>query len=156
MLRAAPGKPNLSITLVRGLPGSGKTSFARAMTANLARTSFVEADQYFVDPAGNYEFKQAWLPEAHADCRQRTINLLGHQTSVLVANTFSQNWEMFPYAQLAYDYAADLYIVEMQGQWKSEHNVPDYAISRMKSRWESVDWTTINQIMSGELRHDRR
>jgi len=49
--------------LVRGLPGSGKTSFASAIWNDYA---VCEADKFFYDKEGNYNFDGSKLKEAHA------------------------------------------------------------------------------------------
>ena len=50
------------LTLVRGLPGSGKSTFANWIWNEYA---VCEADKFFYDKEGNYNFDAIKLREAH-------------------------------------------------------------------------------------------
>ena len=83
--------------LVRGLPGSGKTSFASAIWNDYA---VCEADKFFYDKEGNYNFDGSKLKEAHAWCKQEVeTRMIDHQNNgqyypeIAVSNTFTQEWE---------------------------------------------------------------
>ncbi len=63
----------MKLTLVRGLPGAGKSTFAGSEA--------IEADQYFCIlsdtdvygyPTGEYRFDPKQLKDAHAWCQNRT------------------------------------------------------------------------------------
>ena len=128
-----------TLILVRGLPGSGKSSFANYMFSN----NVFETDQYFYDSDGNYNFDASKLNIAHIDCQNRVESMMAnrinqHNSEIVVANTFTQNWEMQPYFNLAekYEYNVVSLIVENYHNSKSIHNVPDETIEKMKNRFE--------------------
>jgi adenylate kinase family enzyme len=52
-----------TIYIVRGCPGSGKSTFAKTLGG-----IHIEADQYFVDADGNYNFDGSKIKNAHAWC----------------------------------------------------------------------------------------
>ena len=54
------------LTLVRGLPGSGKSTFANWIWNEYA---ICEADKFFYDKEGNYNFDATKLSQAHKWCR---------------------------------------------------------------------------------------
>jgi len=64
--------------LVRGLPGSGKTSFASAIWNDYA---VCEADKFFYDKEGNYNFDGSKLKEAHAWCKQEVETRMSRKSS---------------------------------------------------------------------------
>jgi len=56
------------LTLVRGLPGSGKSTFANFIWNDYA---ICEADKFFTDKEGNYNFDASKLKEAHKWCKEQ-------------------------------------------------------------------------------------
>jgi len=121
----------LTLTLVRGLPGSGKTTLAKTMGI-----THYETDQYFTDPTGKYEFFLSKVKEAHEWCVYLTEEALQIGESVVVSNTFITKDEMAPYVKLAKKYNARLKIVVCQGRYKSSHHVPERTMEMMRQRWE--------------------
>ena len=125
--------------LVRGIPGSGKSTFAKTISPII-----VEADQYFIDGEGNYKFDGSKIKLAHEYCRAQTeawMQTKGDQVNVdkiAVSNTFTQFWEMEPYFELAkkYGYKTFSIIVENRHGNKSIHNVPEDKVKMMKDRFE--------------------
>jgi len=125
--------------IVRGIPGSGKTTFARTLNSII-----VEADQYFMDGEGNYKFDGSKIKFAHEYCRAQTeawMQTKGDQVNVnriAVSNTFTQEWEMEPYFELAkkYGYKVFTVIVENRHGGTNEHNVSEDKIEQMKTRFE--------------------
>lgn len=124
----------LELVLIRGLPGSGKSTLARTMTKHV----HVEADMYFT-VGGRYFFNPVWLPDAHAWCQRIAEAALAAGCSVVVANTFTRNIEMRPYAEMARRHGASLRVIDAVGDWPSVHDVPIAAVERMRARWEPLD-----------------
>lgn len=122
--------PNLY--LVRGLPGAGKTTLA----GNLA-TKCIAADDYFDINFGG-EFKPHLLGEAHSFCKLNTEAWMQEGHDVAVHNTFTQEWEMEPYYNLAEEYGYNVFsiIVENRHGNSSVHNVPEKTIEKMRNRFE--------------------
>jgi phenolic acid decarboxylase len=59
-------------------------------------------------------------------------------SKIVVANTFTQEWEMEPYFTMAerYNYRIHSVIVENRHGNKNVHNVPDEKILAMTNRFE--------------------
>jgi adenylate kinase family enzyme len=124
------------LILVRGLPGSGKTTCARFLSQGSFGIKVFEADDYFTSPAG-YHFDAKHLPDAHASCIDRTSTEIARCGHAIVANTFSTIAEMQPYIDLADEYSRELIVYKMTGKYGSIHNVPAHTIERMSERWEN-------------------
>lgn len=128
------------LTLVRGLPGSGKTTFAESI---FGTENVYSADKFFEDLAGNYNFNPNEIRYAHSWCQQmvnqRMISDIENDTSVIaVANTFTQEWEMERYLELAkyYDYQVTSLIVENRHNGTNVHGVTQDKLEIMKERFQ--------------------
>lgn len=124
-----------TLYLIRGIPGSGKTTLARQMLAcGIVDAIFAADDWMDRDKHGNYKFNPASLPYAHKMCYENTRSALNAGLNVAVHNTFTTHKEMEPYKALAKN--IQLVILHCKGEWKSVHNVPDETIQRMRNRFE--------------------
>jgi predicted kinase len=130
------------LVLLRGLPGSGKSSFAKHMWSDFV---ICEADQFFYDSEGNYNFDPSKLRDAHKYCRDRVETFMSDNEKnpqfypeIVVSNTFTREWEMDEYFKLAkkYDYQVVSLIVENRHGNKNIHGVPDSKIEEMRNRFE--------------------
>jgi len=128
--------------LVRGLPGSGKTSFATAIWNDYA---VCEADKFFYDKEGNYNFDATKIKQAHEWCREQVeIRMKDNGVNpqfypeIVVSNTFTQEWEMEAYYKLAEQYGYKVFsiIVENRHEGVNQHGVPDDKLQQMKNRFE--------------------
>jgi uridine kinase len=129
------------LILLRGLPGSGKTTLGEVIL-QLPNNQLkpLSADDYFTDKDGNYNFDFTKLKEAHNDCQQRCANLMQHDVvKIVVSNTFTQEWEMKPYYEMAerYGYRVHSVIVENRHGNKNVHEVPEDKLEIMKNRFET-------------------
>ncbi len=121
--------------LVRGLPGSGKSSFVKHQLHAL--TNHFEADQFFcLNPAREYRFDQTKMNWAHQWCQDQTRQSLVSGFDTWVSNTFTTIKELRPYFKIADDTDSALVVLTMNGNFKSIHNVPDEVIHRMRARFE--------------------
>ena len=124
--------------LLRGLPGSGKSTLAKMLVGD-KDYRHKEADMYFVDRDGNYNFNPSKIKAAHRWCQEEIEFLMKYEHSpVVVSNTFTQEWEMEEYYKLAerYGYRVHSLIVENRHEGVNEHGVPEEKLEQMKNRFE--------------------
>ena len=115
----------------RGLPGSGKTTFAKSLNLK-----FFEADQYFEKFNDNkYDFKL--LKKAHQYCYQSVKEALENGKSVIVSNTMTSQKEVKEYQDLAKKLNVKFVSVILENRHNGEsiHNVPISSIEKMKKRF---------------------
>ena len=133
---------NKVLVLVRGLPGSGKSTFANLVWNNYA---ICEADKFFYDKEGNYNFDASKLKQAHEWCQNQVeTKMQDNQNNpqfypeIVVSNTFTQEWEMDAYYSLAkqYGYQVHSVIVENRHGGVNTHGVPEDKLEIMKNRFE--------------------
>ena len=120
------------LIILRGLPGSGKSTFAK-----LICNQHVEADMFFIQD-GEYKFDVSKLKQAHEWCQWKTEEWMKKRYNVVVSNTFTMEWEMEVYFELAkqYGYQVHSLIVENRHGNQSIHSVPPETIEKMKNRFE--------------------
>ena len=129
------------LLIVRGIPGAGKSTYAwkRLSEMDADRHGFVfEADSFFYGPP---DFKYKWDSElveyAHAYCLGRVADQLKNRGDAIVANTFTQWWEIERYITLAEKLGCDVEIVHSLGCFDNIHDVPKEAVDKMEKRFES-------------------
>lgn len=117
------------LIIVRGLPGSGKSTFAKTLFAN-----HLEADMYFMTD-GEYEFNPNKLHDAHIWCQNTTDHIISNGCDVVVSNTFTTMKEMKPYIEIAHKHNAEIVVYRCVKDYGSIHDVPETTIERMKHRF---------------------
>jgi len=134
-------KKTKNIYLVRGCPGSGKTTLAETLATPLGAPVY-SADHYFetiVDDAViDYKFDMSKIGAAHAQCQEKTEKAMELEfPNIFVANTFTREKEMKVYFELAEKYGYRLFslIVENRHGGKDIHNVPETSLEAMKMRF---------------------
>lgn len=124
--------PNL--TLIRGLPGSGKSTIAEYLS-DFPGAYHVETDMFFTDYNGNYEWNRENLTAAHTWCLSEARKAMKNDHEVFVSNTFTTFHELRPYFELAKEYEILPTVILCQNDWGNVHNVPVGTILNMKKRF---------------------
>ena len=135
-------KNNKNLILVRGISGSGKSTFAEEFLYPISL--LISTDDFFMID-GEYQFNPELLAENHLKCLNSVESEMKdtHQDicpNIVLHNTFTQSWEMKPYKELADNYGYNFYtiIVENRHGSNSIHDVPDHIISKQRDRFEVV------------------
>lgn len=126
------------LTLVRGLPGSGKSSWAYDIVREWPMVEHFEADMYFLDYNRKYVFNPEKIKDAHNWCQESTRIALAQGKSVVVTNTFVRVWEMEYYRTIAQNFNIEFKVYEATGNYGNVHDVPEAVVERMRSQWEEI------------------
>lgn len=119
--------------LLRGLPGNGKSTLAKSLGGK-----HFESDMFFVKD-GEYKFNANHLKMAHEWCQTMVWGNMKDQTdTIVVSNTFTQEWEMKPYYEMAerFGYTVFSLVVENRHGGVNEHGVPDETLEKMENRFQ--------------------
>jgi predicted kinase len=140
----------MQITLMRGLPGSGKSFLANKLDATVLST-----DDFFTTEGG-YDFDSAQIGQAHSWNQRRVETAMMKKTEhIVVDNTNIMFWEMKPYVLLADKYGYEIEFVESQSEWawnpqecfnKNSHGVPLEVITNMKQRYQPIQNGILDMI----------
>lgn len=127
------------VIILRGVSGSGKSSFADFLGNRLcdSRVGVCSADNYHLDKDGNYKFNLSKIGEAHSWCRAEFEHCLSENFDVVVlSNTNTSEKEIQPYLDLAakYNYKVISLVVENRHGNKNIHNVPEETLQKQEQR----------------------
>ena len=129
------------LILLRGLPGSGKSTLAKIILQlrSTDEPEILSADDFFENKEGDYNFDPTKLKEAHNYCQFRCSERMRQQKArIVVANTFTQEWEMEEYFKMSerYNYRVHTVIVENRHGNENVHGVPEDKLQQMKNRFQ--------------------
>lgn len=130
---------NKSLILLRGLPGSGKTTLAKVLSENNTYPVF-SVDDYFTDElSGEYLFNFKDNHLAYKQCEELTKDAMQQQIpKIFVHNTFTMDWELEPFFKLASQFNYTLFVVTVENyhHHKNTHEVSDEQLQKMAEKYK--------------------
>ncbi|CAM5076329.1 unnamed protein product [Eretmochelys imbricata] len=133
------------LLILRGLPGSGKTTLSRILLGQNRDGVVFSTDDYFRQQDG-YTYNVAQLGDAHDWNQKRAKQAMEQGRSpVIIDNTNTQAWEMKPYVETALGKGYRVEFHEPDTWWKfdpeelekrNKHGVPREKIAQMLERYE--------------------
>lgn len=132
---------NKVMIILRGLPGSGKSTFAEWLVDGnrYGGTTICCADEWMVNSGGIYQFDPKKLGFCHKKAQEQAEHCCGEgYHTVIIANTNTKRDEMKPYLDIAEKYGYTVFVLtvnNMHGS-KSVHNVPDESLQKMRDRFQ--------------------
>jgi tRNA uridine 5-carbamoylmethylation protein Kti12 len=141
------------LILMRGLPGSGKSSYAKGLCTQLTEdglaVEIVSTDDFwYINGAKAYNFKVELLGIAHAWAQSRCAEYMQESVDVIIVDNTNITFdEMVPYMRLACSFNYAIQVQEPDTVWrrnpidcalKTVHNVPVEKIEEMAKKWQHV------------------
>ncbi|XP_074995917.1 NEDD4-binding protein 2-like 2 isoform X2 [Calonectris borealis] len=133
------------LLILRGLPGSGKSTLSRILLGQSRDGIVFSTDDYFRQQDG-YAYNAAQLGDAHDWNQKRAKQAMEQGKSpVIIDNTNTQAWEMKPYVEVALEKGYRVEFHEPDTWWKfdpeelekrNKHGVTREKIAQMLERYE--------------------
>ncbi|XP_027754098.1 NEDD4-binding protein 2-like 2 [Empidonax traillii] len=133
------------LLILRGLPGSGKSTLSRILLGQSCDGVVLSTDDYFRQWDG-YTYNAAQLGDAHEWNQKRAKQAMEQGRSpVIIDNTNTQAWEMKPYVEVALEKGYRVEFHEPDTWWKfdpeelekrNKHGVTREKIAQMLERYE--------------------
>ena len=128
--------------LVRGVPGSGKTTYAKT----LGIPAHYEADMWFEENGG---YDPSKIGKAHHWCQRMARAAMEAGRPCVVSNTFTRLWEMDYYREEAKRLGYEVREIVMLGEWQNVHGVPEDKVRQMRERFEYANVRVLAEARFG-------
>lgn len=121
----------MKLTLIRGLPGSGKSTYAKTHFSCL----HLENDMFHIND-GSYDWTPEGMKEAVKWCSETCRKALELGMDVVVSNTFTKRSHVEFYRKIAMETHAEFEVYRCTGDYGNVHEVPEATFESMKSGFE--------------------
>ena len=129
------------LIIVRGVSGSGKSTFAEFLVDNLfakytnVRQSLqkFEADQWFID--NNEPWNPRYLQIAHEWCQVEVKKSLQNGFITVVSNTTTTKKELDPYIKIVMELGIQYFVLVADGDYQNVHDVPQDKVEKQAQRF---------------------
>lgn len=128
-----------NMIVIRGLPGSGKSTAAKKFVAT--GYTFLEADMFYVDLDGVYNFDYDKRSDAWAWTKETYANLLRSGQDVVLAGVFPYNRTLQKIKDECDYMGVSITVLTVEADHGNIHEVPEEVLAGMKAAWEPLNLT---------------
>lgn len=127
----------MNLYLIRGLPGSGKSTFAQELAYGLDCNHF-EHDKYLYTEEGEYLWTEGRMAYAYRQCLLDIEETMAEGEPVVVSNVFPTAKSLKNYRKLAekYGYRVTYIVVENRRGGVNVHDVPQEELDNMRTAFQ--------------------
>lgn len=126
------------LILCRGLPGVGKSTWAKKFVKKHPTFIHLENDMFLYDKDGNYVWTPEKAKEAMQKCYNETARALAARKDVVVTNVFVTFKSTRRYLELAKKYNAEFKIYRKDKDYGNIHNVPEKTLKQFKQAFQDI------------------
>ena len=120
--------------IVRGIPGSGKSTLIKKITKNI-----VELDDYYNEKYGYYKFSYDEVPQSHKYALNKIEKMMIDKLDeIAVIDSFIKNKDFDQYKKLAIKYNYKPIEIIVHSDFKDIHNVPIKRLEEMCNEFEFI------------------
>ena len=121
--------------LVYGVPGSGKSTYVeKELKTKYKDLQHFEADMFFYNKNGIYQFNPKKLGLAHKWCQTKFIEAMKNGFPVCVSNTSLTPKEREVYFTKATAHDYEIHVHYCNGRFQNVHGVPEEKVEKMKNK----------------------
>ncbi len=132
----------MNLIILRGIPGSGKSTFIKN---NHPDAKVCSADHYFTEADGTYTWNREEASQAHEECKLKCERYMSNKEKKIIIDNTNIHWyEMEPYIHLSEEYNYSLSFIRIDANVEDAikrniHDVPPEVIRRMAMNMEKID-----------------
>ncbi|MDF1685029.1 MAG: hypothetical protein P1U36_10300 [Legionellaceae bacterium] len=134
------------VIIMRGCPGSGKSTASQALINYLSATEVMpassmskcSADDYMVNEDGAYEYDGSKIGSVHKLCKEKFMTSLAEKNNlIIVDNTSIKLFEFKNYALEARKQGYEVYQWELELRFDNIHGVPLDKLEQMQKDYKT-------------------
>ena len=140
------GVTQKTLVLLRGSPGSGKSTEAKNLQNMVEDACIFETDEFFMREDGVYVYDKSKLAEYHRLNQQRAKKAMDEgRRVIIISNTNICLWEMREYVCHATLRGYEILFGVCDGKFPNQHGVPTEEVEKKRKQIEQVK--SVEQVM---------